>query len=212
MQLIVGCSGKAGSGKGVFASVARDALGAQIISFASGVKEEVATFLGMCGVAYEPRHLYGSQEDKEELLFIFKDSYPEYFIDFIRKVAKRSGQGYSFPARGLLQWHGTEFRRSQDENYWVKLAFAKMKDLNKLYVIDDCRFSSEAYAIQQRQGVLVRVKRTGGPIISNTQHPSETGLDYWDLWDYVIKNDSDLLSYRAACLNVLRHIVGYDGE
>lgn len=75
------------------------------------------------------------------------------------------------------------------------------------WIISDVRFPNEARAIKERNGVLIRVERPcptckkykdsfesrycSNPYHINS-HESETALDNWKDWDYMIKNDKDL--------------------
>lgn len=62
------------------------------------------------------------------------------------------------------------------------------------WIISDVRFPNEAKAIKDRGGILIRIERDyvlrGGPEDPKNQHPSETALDYFEDWDYIIQNDS----------------------
>lgn len=74
--------------------------------------------------------------------------------------------------RSLLQWWG-DFRRAQDENYFVELTMKEIDDIvathvrldvgqvclydRPLIVVTDVRYENEARAIRDRGGVIVRV-------------------------------------------------------
>lgn len=59
-----------------------------------------------------------------------------------------------------LQWHGTEFRRTQDFNYWVKATFAKIeRDRPDRAAICDMRFINEYMAIYENNGQTIDVRR-----------------------------------------------------
>lgn len=201
--MIVGTSGKAGSGKDTFCDVAVEEFGAIRISFAGGLKEEVAEFLTFHSISFEPRNLYGTQEDKEEVFFFptSENANGDDQTGFLkvcgRYDAKRGGWYVTF--RALLQWWGTEYRRAQDDQYWIKKALAKCSDNTKTYVISDCRFKNEAQAIIDADGILVRVNRPNGIDISNMAHASEIDLDDWDNWDCIIENTGTLEEYKEVC-------------
>jgi hypothetical protein len=205
--LIIGVSGKAGAGKGEFAKVAQQEFGATIVSFASGVKEEVSEWLRDNNVGFDYKNLYGSQEDKEGVLKVqhtlIKDTFA---LDFAKQYAEFMSSCWHFTARSLMQYWGTEYRRMQDPDYWVKKAIAKCKGYG-LYIIDDVRFPNEAAAIKNTGGKLVRVIRFGSPIISNSDHPSETALDDYKQWHYKIPNESILPVYHNEVRKVIREIV-----
>lgn len=54
------------------------------------------------------------------------------------------------------------------------------------WIITDVRFPSEADAIREHGGVLIRVNRNTGYI---DNHPSETSLDNYPDFDYIINNE-----------------------
>ena len=62
--------------------------------------------------------------------------------------------------RRLLQWWGTEYRRAEDENYWVSRAWdvaQRVVKAGKTPVFTDVRFANEAKMIKDNGGILVRV-------------------------------------------------------
>lgn len=71
---------------------------------------------------------------------------------------------YSQGIRFVLQQWGTEFRRAQQEDYWVEYGMKKAEQLDGLYgddiliVFTDVRFENEALAIQARGGRVLEVK------------------------------------------------------
>lgn len=75
--------------------------------------------------------------------------------------------------RKLLQKWGTEFRRVQDSDYWVKKTLARIREEGpQVALITDMRFLNEAKAVD----VTVKVKRPG--FVSGVPlHSSETVLD-----------------------------------
>lgn len=92
----------------------------------------------------------------------------------------------------LLQWWGTEYRRAQDSEYWVKRLFASIPDNLDIALVTDVRFPNEAKAIEQRGGYTVNVQRLredGTQFFDSSRpadHPSETALDGWN-WNFYLK-------------------------
>lgn len=218
--MIVGISGKARSGKGEFAETGKITFGAKEFSFGSSVKMECMELMNEIGSPYEIRNFYGTNEDKEEWidlvdeeLRIIRKTHPDFLKILLVKgqmsgcmCGKCSPTHVKFTFRSLMQWWGTEYRRAQDDNYWVK----KTLDLcsgNEVYIISDLRFKNEAKGIRDAGGYLIRVERPGRPSISNANHPSEIDLDDWEDWDHVILNASTIESYRAECAETLQAIV-----
>jgi len=76
--------------------------------------------------------------------------------------------------RALMQNYGTEVRRKDDPNYWIK-RWIEGSEIPGDIVVDDVRFKNEAEAVRARGGVLIRVERTD--ITSGGDHASETQMD-----------------------------------
>ena len=106
--------------------------------------------------------------------------------------------------RKLLQLLGTEAgRQIIHPNIWVNALFADFENnksdwlsaTNSKWIITDVRFPNEAQAIKDRGGILIRINRPqyldNGLVIRKDEHLSETALDDYDGFDYVIENDSD---------------------
>lgn len=79
--------------------------------------------------------------------------------------------------RRLMQEYGTNVRRGDDDNYWVKAWSKKVKEVweekyfDSVVVVDDVRFLNEAKEIKMWAGTLIRLTRTD---MTNTDtHKSE---------------------------------------
>ena len=119
--------------------------------------------------------------------------------------------------RKLLQLLGTEAGREIiHPNIWVNGLFADYvcddcgqqecptdeEDTGQMihrsfpdWIITDVRFPNEAKAIKEKGGILIRINRPqyldNGLVIRKDEHPSETALDDYDGFDYVIENDTN---------------------
>jgi len=75
--------------------------------------------------------------------------------------------------RALMQEYGTEVRRADNKNHWVKTWIRSVMEKN-LIVVDDVRFQNEYDAVKDMGGIIIRVKRsditTGGHHQSETEH------------------------------------------
>lgn len=213
---ILGISGKIGSGKSTAAKHVIENYRAQTLSFAQPLKDEVFDFLLYCnarvahtGAPFETRHIWGSQKDKDEPLYVDLVDLPqqleykrvfEFMIEHANVIEDCT---FIFTPRALLQWWGTEFRRASDPNYWVNKAFASVeeyKDKAIIFVIEDVRFENEAEAILAAGGVIVRIERFDNPHITeeNQKHLSETALDRYPKFSAQIANNSDKEAFLAA--------------
>ena len=129
--------------------------------------------------------------------------------------------GYTrFPeVRTALQYLGTEVRRGQDENYWVKRAlipaFAAMAEDRSVY-FTDVRFPNEVLAAQRVGSCVVRLEVTREtqyarlrsrdgiePDLDALHHASEVVLDDFTGFNAVIDNNGSLLNTVGAVATVL---------
>ncbi len=115
--------------------------------------------------------------------------------------------------RWLLQTVGTEaMRNNLHPDVWVNALFADYKGIKGFYhndsdskldydintfpnwIITDMRFPNELEAVIKRNGLTIRVNRFH-PVDTDDikyEHPSETALDDYKSWDYVINNDGTI--------------------
>lgn len=88
--------------------------------------------------------------------------------------------------REVLQFLGNTVRENLDKDFWVKSLFINREgDL----IIPDVRYKNEATAVRSRGGILIRVNRPG---FNGDGHISETELDNFTDFHYVINNDGNL--------------------
>ncbi len=131
----------------------------------------------------------------------------------------------SHPIRKLLQWWGTDFRRSQDPNYWttqfltqtypqaqlvLSKHFAHYFPTTRLshslpIVLTDTRFDNEldmAKELTPGQFQHWRILREGSCDRSVTNHASEQEHPRWPV-DHTIHNNGTLLDLNQRVLNAL---------
>lgn len=102
--------------------------------------------------------------------------------------------------RQFLQKFGTEVGRVIDPDIWIKTTFRDYECIRNLHpekdknfynlVISDVRFPNEIEAIRNKEGIVIKVTRNG--VESAGNHSSETILDDYTDWDYVIENNKSL--------------------
>ncbi|VVB52892.1 Uncharacterised protein [uncultured archaeon] len=103
----------------------------------------------------------------------------------------------------VLQFWGTEFRRNQDPDYWVKKIFASIPSNTDIALVSDVRFPNEAAAIKQRGGYNINVKRLrddGTQYFAPDRpadHPSELALDGYN-WDAYIVTKNPVMTGELA--------------
>ncbi len=107
--------------------------------------------------------------------------------------------------RTLLQWWGTEYRRSVDEDYWVnKLKERLVKEQPEIALITDMRFPNELRFVQE-YGDAVKVERVNpdGTLYvapGVVPHISEEALAHLkdNEWDGILTNDGTLDELKDA--------------
>ena len=90
--------------------------------------------------------------------------------------------------RELLQKLGTCVRQGIDNEFWIKSLYADNEYTGNM-IIADVRFPEEVKSIKDRGGVILRLVRDGA---GAGEHISETALDDYKDWDYIIDNNGTL--------------------
>ena len=167
------------------------------------LRDEVEAFLRVVGADESVPLVYGDQDDKVRVFYIDEQKalrhcpqWPHFVADH-REIQDRSGQT-AVTVRRILQWWGTEYRRTGDADYWTKAWSRKVEQLNLEQVhvlIDDVRFMNELNAIKGHGGLIIKIERPGFNGANN--HASETSLDDYAAWDGTIINDGSLEEFKA---------------
>lgn len=183
--LLIGLSGKSGAGKSTVGDYLTGAHGYEQFAFAGALKEVVGLAFG-----FSEDQLYGR-----------------------RKEAVDPRWGVS--PRWCMQWLGTEVLRAKWPEIWIYHLRQEILDFlsingQHLVVVTDVRFRDEAAAVKGMGGVLVRIQRSAGgtpapttpaptmpaPLAAGATgipgHISESDLDGWEGWDYVVNNNGSL--------------------
>lgn len=162
----------------------------------------------------------GSGKDTSANYFInkyggIKLSFAEPLYDILHYAQEKC----KFPIekdRKFLQFVGTEWARSIDENIWIKMLLEKSKTINDNLYCSDVRFKNELLSLKEEGWICIKLNRnhvnkdrlgTG-----DKNHSSETEIDHLldDLFDYIIDNNTtqedlylklDLLNLRKTSPN-----------
>lgn len=151
------------------------------------------------------------QSGKDSLFGLLKESLPDLKVERVafadalkQEVAHACGvtveqiEREKSRWRGLLQHWGTEFRRHDNESYWIDRARDKIEAMRgcgaDVAVITDVRFENEASMVRDMGGLLVRIVRNQ-PSQSDS-HPSETAMDNQP-YDITIDNTGTLDALRS---------------
>lgn len=178
-ELIIGISGKKGSGKDLlfdelnklFVEDGKTPL--KKLKFAEPIKQ-------MCAVLTE--------QPLEN--FYNRDMYQE-----------QSGI-YDWDNRELMQKIGTEIFRKFDHDFWVKLCDTKIEKVEKYAAITDVRFKNELDLLKDKhkdKSFVIRIKSFPSDTLLDDNHQSELDLDDVPgyMWNYSFFNDGkDIKNFR----------------
>ena len=106
--------------------------------------------------------------------------------------------------RSLLQAWGAEYRRAEDESYWVE-QLSLIIDLEKptIALLSDLRFPNEmAFVLQY--GEAVRVDRNSLPPAT---HISETALEDSTDWSLVLENNGTLEEFKEGAVTAFDELL-----
>jgi hypothetical protein len=202
VALVIGFTAALGAGKDVAGQHLVSKHGFTRVAFADPLKQEVMRILPrtcreMIKKILASRHggihtLQFSDEQLDEAvrreIYIFKHE----------------------PFRALLQEWGTDFRRTEDPEYWIKkwrAAVARVHAGEGPVVATDCRFPNEAQSVKALGGYVVRIERPGHQ--TDKTHISETAMAEWPA-DYTLVNDGTLDDLHQTLDRWLDHL--YDRE
>ena len=141
----------------------------------------------------------------------YADLVKHYCADYYNWDGQKNTYG-----RHLLQELGTNKVREKFPNYWAEIVakfLAAVPDDFDCAFIPDARFENEIAIVKQYnpQAITIRINRYTddnklyiNPKLTEEQlqHPSETSLDDYEDWDYIVENHSlnDLKASADAIL------------
>lgn len=111
----------------------------------------------------------------------------------------------SVTPRRMMQTLGTDWGRQMiAADLWVRAwkgrALTALGD-GRSIVVDDVRFWSEAEAIRDFGGLVVRVLRPEGASDRHSDHVSEGGLEFWP-FDHTIVNDGSIADLQQQIMRL----------
>jgi hypothetical protein len=106
--------------------------------------------------------------------------------------------------RRFLQALGVSARDTFGEEIWIeKVADRVDSSPSTDFVVTDVRFPNEVAAIRTMGGKVVRVDRPGLGTSQYGTHVSETALDGYGGWDYILSNDGLLTALPGKVEDML---------
>ena len=176
--MIIGISGKAGSGKDTAAKMLEVLYANPDISYEDFTNKRYKNFADIQIV-----HFADSLKETAQVLFRIGE-----WETNTQEGKKTTINWIGKTVRELLQGIGQGLRDAIDPNLWVKILFANTEGWSN-YIIADVRYPNELYAIKERNGILLRIDRKGA---GAGNHSSETALDDYKEWDVHIENNGSI--------------------
>lgn len=174
-KLLIGLCGPAGAGKSTVAKIIARRYNGLVMPLAAPIKGMIES-LGV-----DPKHLYGTPEDKEEPLELF------------------GGKS----ARFAMQQLGTEFGRTTfGEDFWINIWFNTVRVLpHSIVIADDVRFENEAKAIKDNGGIVIGVVKSYEDFDRAPVHASEDFLKVPK--DALVFNSGSTAALEAVVTRIL---------
>lgn len=101
--------------------------------------------------------------------------------------------------RVLMQTLGTEWGRSLDSEFWIRVASMRLPT-DRNVVITDVRFNNEALWVKRQGGVIIKIERDVDAVAN---HVSEQGVDD-NLVNYHLDNNATLYRLEYSIHRIIR--------
>lgn len=128
-----------------------------------------------------------------------------------KEVKETVDPRYGMSPREIMQKVGDGMRKIYP-SIWIDTVFySTIPELEKEgysnFVISDVRYPNEGDRLKEIEGAfVVRVDRDAGGTEIGADHPSETSMDNYHDWDFIIKNNGTLEEYYDNIDQVLEEI------
>lgn len=212
-MLIIGVTGRAGSGKGEVAKRLCVTHGFVRTGFADPLKREV---LDAYALPAEQLEFFNNRANKERTLLQFSLQYC-LDADFVALMCPLQLSGpetmremvkpRSF--RQICQRWGTEYRRAQNQDYWLNkcdefiLSQCDQPVPPAGVVVDDLRFENEAKFLRRVGGTVINMLRDNITMVEG--HVSETPLPQTYI-DYSLNNNHTIRTLELGVDSLMAHL------
>jgi hypothetical protein len=200
-NITIALCGLAGVGKDTVADTLVTHAGFTKMAFADALRREVAAAFRLGG--YE--HILSDRPNKErpQALLALCQCTDAAFVELVA-AHEQTPSHYEFmrrfrSPRQILQLWGTEYRRTQQPDYWSGRAVHRIDAMRasgrERIVITDCRFANEAATVRKLGGEVWQVVRPGAAIVEGGHASQNDGTNL----------QPDLALYNGQSINDLRH-------
>ena len=192
--MLVGFGFKANSGKGTCADLLVKHYEFKPVSFADAIKR---ASMKMFGFTEEQTF---TQEGKKTV-DPFWGITPVQAFQWVGTECFRETFGDLMVDAGIWSEEGAQ-------DFWIKALQKRLESrlLTENFVLEDVRFPNEAKWIKNMGGVLIRVDRKDQnelDIGRDREHLSETSLEGYEGWDFVIHNDSTIENMKKQLTKIM---------
>jgi hypothetical protein len=112
--------------------------------------------------------------------------------------------------RNILQLYGTEiFRKRVDNDWWVKQVKNRCIESNDdIIIITDCRFPNEITEMMDDnyETFVIRINRNINTNELISSHESETALDLWKEWNFIVENNGTLDELKNSSIEIAKYL------
>lgn len=198
---IICLSGRARCGKDTFANVLINKYGFNRVSFADPLRNICARvfyldpdmFVADDKKDAPMRRIHVDFHDIDAIRTIVENEWG-YTIDEEDRACMEEYHGRELDTpRDVLRFVGNMLRDYVDENIWINLAMAKVKECKGRIVITDARFENERVLFRKLGALLVLIKR--GEHVAQ-EHEFNLGTE--DEYDVVFDNSTTLHAYQSS--------------
>lgn len=169
-------------------------------SFADILKETAISLFGL-----NPISVYGTEEQRAEPTHLLWENMPTNtptVVDSSWAAVEKTGP---MSGREFMQYWGTEIGRKMYPQIWINATMNRIKaEQSEISIITDVRFPDEIDAIKAAGGVVIRLTRN----VQKDNHYSETALDKYKGFDYIIDNKKMTLSETLTDLERVLNLIG----
>ena len=169
MPRIIGLTGLEGAGKDSAAEILHRHRIAFPVAFADALRQEVSRSFS---VDMHELTCRATKELPSELLALWRST-DLSFVSAVLASHPETDPNEPQSPRQIMRWWGTEYRRAQDPEYWIKAMRERIAWADGIplpapaIVITDVRFGNEADLIREMGGQIWRMHRPGHAIESN---------------------------------------------
>ena len=139
---------------------------------------------------------------------------PFAFADDVKKIAYNHFGWHGEKdelGRKLLQDIGTT-GRNYNRDLWANKTVDMIQEWslqssdNQLAVVTDTRYPNEIQRVKHEFSDVVTIRITRDSV-EKLKHPSETALDQWTDWDYVVENNGTKEEFQRKILEIMEGII-----